>query len=363
MNPNHYVAIMAGGVGSRFWPASLEEKPKQFLDIMGTGESLLQMTFNRFKTIIPLENIFIVTNAAYVGHIHDQLPELESHQILSEPSRNNTAPCIAYMALKLKKINPEAVFAVAPSDHLISKSKVFIETIEKAFDFCANHDALMTLGITPTYPNTGYGYIQFNELNAVSKGIYKVDAFKEKPDLEKAKTFLAAGHYLWNGGIFVWSVKKLIASFEKNAPDILDVLEKGNDVYNTPKEQNFIDTYYPTTPNISIDYAIMEKADNIYTIPCDCGWTDLGTWASLFMESEKDGNNNALQGNKIYISETTNSIIRVPKNKTVVVHGLNDFIIVDENDVLLIYPISKEQEIKQISQKVKNDEQTMSRKK
>ncbi len=356
MNPNQYVAIMAGGVGSRFWPASLEEKPKQFLDIMGTGESLLQMTFNRFKTIIPLENIFIVTNAAYVGHIQDQLPELKAHQILAEPSRNNTAPCIAYMALKLKKMNPDAVFAVAPSDHLISNPKEFIQTIEKAFDFCTSHDALMTLGIMPTHPNTGYGYIQYNQHHAVSKGIYKVDAFKEKPDLEKAKIFLAAGNYLWNGGIFVWSVKKLLASFEKNAPDILAVLEKGNELYNTPDEQKFIDTFYPTTPNISIDYAIMEKAHNIYTIPCDCGWSDLGTWASLFMESEKDDNNNVIQGNRIYVTETTNSIIRVPKNKKVVVHGLNDFIIVDENDILLIYPKSKEQEIKNISQKVKKDD-------
>lgn len=351
MDSNKYVAIMAGGVGSRFWPASLEEKPKQFLDIMGTGQSLLQMTFNRFKTIIPVENIFIVTNAAYIAHINEQLPELKPHQILAEPSRNNTAPCIAYMALKLKKINPDAVFVVAPSDHIISKSEIFIETIEKAFDYAAHHNALMTLGILPTHPNIGYGYIQFNNRDDDNGGIYKVNSFKEKPDLEKAKEFLAAGNYLWNGGIFVWSVKQLLQSFEHHAPDILEILEKGNEVYNTDAEQDFIDEFYPTTPDISIDYAIMEKANNIYTIPCDCGWSDLGTWASLFLESEKDINNNAVQGDRVYTSETTNSIIRVPKNKKVVIKGLDDFIIVDENDVLLIYPKSKEQEIKEISKK------------
>ena len=213
---------MAGGVGSRFWPASLEEKPKQFLDIMGSGQSLLQITFNRFKSIIPVENIFVVTNAAYIHHINEQLPELKPHQILAEPSRNNTAPCIAYMALKLKKINPNAVFVVAPSDHIISDSAVFLRTIEQAFEFSANHNALMTLGITPTHPNTGYGYIQFNRHDANNDGIYKVNAFKEKPILEKAQEFLAAGNYLWNGGIFVWSVKRLLQSFERNAPEILE---------------------------------------------------------------------------------------------------------------------------------------------
>ncbi len=351
MDSNKYVAIMAGGVGSRFWPASLEEKPKQFLDIMGSGQSLLQMTFDRFKSIIPIENIFVVTNAAYIHHINEQLPELNVHQILAEPSRNNTAPCIAYMALKLKKINPNAVFVVAPSDHIISDSAVFLRTIEQAFDFSANHNALMTLGITPTHPNTGYGYIQFNRHDTNNDGIYKVNSFKEKPTLEKAQEFLAAGNYLWNGGIFVWSVKRILQSFELNAPEILEILEKGNAVYNTEDEQSFIDAHYPTTPNISIDYAIMEKADNIHTIPCDCGWSDLGTWASLFLESGKDENNNVIQCDRVYTSETTNSIIRVPKNKKVVIKGLDDFIIVDENDVLLIYPKSKEQEIKEISKK------------
>jgi mannose-1-phosphate guanylyltransferase len=348
---NNYVAIMAGGVGSRFWPASRTAKPKQFLDILGVGKTLLQMTYERHLRLVPKENIFIVTNAQYRDLVKEQLPEITDNQILGEPSRNNTAPCLAYMTLKLQGINPKANFIVASSDHLILKEEVYLAKIQQAFDFVSQDDVLMTLGITPTRPDTGYGYINFAKRDANDDGIFKVKQFREKPDLQTAKEYVASGNFLWNAGIFIWSVKSLLKSFGKNAPDILAILDKPN-VYNTASEQDFINEYYPTTPDISIDYAIMEKAENIYTIPSDIGWSDLGTWGSLHEESNRDADGNAINGDHVMLYDVKNSLIRVPKNKLTVIKDLEDYIVVDEDDILMIVPKSKEQEIKTITKEV-----------
>ncbi len=347
----NYIAIMAGGVGSRFWPASREDKPKQFLDITGTGQSLLQMTVERFKKIVPVENIFIVTNKKYKELVKEQLPELSDNQIIGEPSRNNTAPCVAYTALKLASLDPNANMVVAPSDHLILKEDAFLEQIKKALDFASENDALLTLGIKPTRPDTGYGYIHFDE---GQNGVNPVKAFKEKPDLAKAKEYVASGDYLWNAGIFIWSVKSVLKAFENYANEIYKILSEDNSAYNTSSEQAYIDRVYPTTPSISIDYAIMEKADNVFTLPSDIGWSDLGTWGSLHAESKKDADNNVILAEKVILAEAKNNMIRLPKGKLAVIKGLEDFIIIDEGDVLLIYPKSEEQEIKQVRKEIEN---------
>ena len=350
MNNNNYVAIMAGGVGSRFWPASRTAKPKQFLDILGVGKTLLQLTFERHLEIVPAENIFIVTNEMYRDLIKDQLPQITDNQILGEPSRNNTAPCLAYTALKLQALNPKANFVVASSDHIILKEQEYLKNLKMAFDFASESDVLVTLGITPTRPETGYGYINFVKRDANNDGIFKVKGFKEKPDLETAKSFLADGNYLWNAGIFAWSAKSLLQSFAKYAPDIVATLQ--SDLYNTPDEQDFINKNYPNTRDISIDFAIMETAENVYTIPSDIGWSDLGTWGSLHVESDKDGADNVVHGDHVMLYDVKNSMIRVPKNKLVVIKDLENYIVVDEDDILMIVPKSKEQEIKQITKDV-----------
>ncbi len=345
-----YVAIMAGGIGSRFWPASRTERPKQFLDILGTGKSLIRMTFERFLHITPAERIFIVTNERYRDLVKAHLPELTDEQILGEPSRNNTAPCVAYTAFKLQALDPEANLIVAPSDHIILQEMDFLETVKKGLAFTAKNDALLTLGIQPSRPDTGYGYI---EVGTVADGaIRKVASFREKPDLPTALEYLDSGKYLWNAGIFIWKVDHLIAAFAKHAPEIHRILQAGSDTYNTEKETEFINKAYPTTPNISIDYAILEKADNVYTLPSDFGWSDLGTWASLHAELPKDENGNAVTGDRVHLSETKDSLVRTPAGKQVVITGLSDYIIVDEGDVLLIHPKSREQEIKGIVAKV-----------
>lgn len=351
MNKNTYVAIMAGGIGSRFWPASRTQRPKQFLDILGTGKSLIQMTYERFLKLCPKENIFIVTNKIYRDLVKEHLPELSDNQILGEPSRNNTAPCIAYTALKLKAINPEANMVVAPSDHIILDEENFISTIQKGLSYSESNDALLTLGIQPTRPDTGYGYINYSADN--QDGVHKLIQFTEKPVLEKAKAFLASGDYLWNAGIFIWKVKNILSAFQKYEAPTYDLLAAGNGVYNTTEEQAFIDETYPKTTNISIDFAIMEKADNVYTIPSSFGWSDLGTWASLHAESPKNEDGNVINGDKIMAFETKNSLIRTSGDKLVIIKGLEDYIVVDESDVLLIYPKSKEQEIKSVTKLVK----------
>ncbi len=349
---NTYVAIMAGGVGSRFWPASRDSYPKQFLDILGVGKSLIRLTFERFLNLCPAENILIVTNKKYRSLVKEHLPELEFSQILCEPSMNNTAPCVAYTALRLKAMNEDANFIVAPSDHVILKENVFLDKLRTALDYTAKNNALVTLGITPTRPDTGYGYINFG--NAVEGEVHKVKRFMEKPNLDKAKEFLESGDYLWNGGIFIWNVNSILDSFRKNAPDILDILEKGNQYYNTFQEQDFINEAYPTTPKISVDYAIMENADNIYTIPSDIGWSDLGTWNSLYSYRDKDENGNVITG-KVIAEETKDCFIRTKEGKLTLIKGLEDFIVVDEGDILMIYPKKLEQEIKGVVGVYKKD--------
>lgn len=344
---------MAGGVGSRFWPASRVAKPKQFLDILGVGKSLIQLTFDRFLKICPAENIFIVTNALYRDLVKKQLPQISDNQILLEPSRNNTAPCIAYTAFKLAALNPDANMIVAPSDHIILDEASFISTLERGLKFTASHNALLTLGIRPTRPDTGYGYINFEQQETTS-GVHKVKRFTEKPPQEKAEAFVASGDYLWNAGIFVWQVSSILNAMQKHASDIHAILGKDRKVYNTTDEQAFINKNYPTTPDISIDFAIMEKAENVYTIPSSFGWSDLGTWASLHEESKKDEHHNAIHADEVILKEVNNCLIHAPQDKLVVIKGLEDFMIVDEPDALLIYPLSLEQEVKQITEQLKN---------
>jgi mannose-1-phosphate guanylyltransferase len=351
MNNNHDVAIMAGGIGSRFWPASRTNTPKQFLDILGVGKSLIRLTFERFLKLCPAENIFIVTNEIYKDLVKEHLPEISDNQILCEPSRNNTGPCVAYTSFKLHSLNPEANFVVAPSDHIILKEDAFIEKIEQALDFAENNDALVTLGIEPSRPDTGYGYINFEK--GGENNVNKVKKFTEKPPHEKAVEYLASGDYLWNAGIFVWKAKNILKAFQKNAPKIYEILEAGYPYYNTMSEQEFINENYPKTPSISVDYAIMEKSDNIYTIPSEIGWSDLGTWGSLHAEIDKDKHGNVVNSERVLMENVSNSLIRVPKDKLVVLRDLDDYIIVDEADVLMIYPKSKEQEIKVLTGKVK----------
>lgn len=353
---NTYVAIMAGGVGSRFWPASRTAKPKQFLDIMGVGKSLLQMTVERFLHLCPMEHIYIVTNAIYRDQVKEQLPELSDNQILLEPSRNNTAPCIAYAAFKLQQINPEANMVVAPSDHVILQEADFIDALQTALDFTAREDALVTLGIQPVRPDTGYGYINYEkEPLEGEEQVHKVIKFTEKPPLEQAKAFLESGDYLWNAGIFVWRVSTILNALQKNAPEIHQILGQQLSCYNTPNEQPFIDEHYPTTPNISIDFAVMEKADNVYTLPSSFGWSDLGTWASLYSESIADEQGNVLHTGDAMLYQVNNCLVRAPKEKLIVIKGLENYIIIDESDVLIIHPLALEQEIKQITEQIKQE--------
>jgi len=354
-----YVAIMAGGIGSRFWPASREERPKQFLDILGVGKSLIRLTFERFLQLCPADHIFIVTNKQYAGLVKEHLPELTDNQILTEPSRNNTAPCVAYTAFKLQALDPEANLVIAPSDHIILKEEAFIQTLKTGLSFTAQRDALLTLGITPTRPDTGYGYIEvgggpdFAEASSGEwSGVQKVKAFREKPDRATAEQYLASGNYYWNAGIFIWKVSSLLNAFKRHASEIHRILAAGMPHYNTTQEQAFIDEAYPTTPSISVDYAIMEKAENVYTLPSDFGWSDLGTWASLHAESPKDEQGNAVQGDRVQLYDTTDSLVRVPKDKPVVLGGLEDYIEVGEGDVLLIWHKQREQEIKGIVSRI-----------
>lgn len=342
---------MAGGVGSRFWPKSRNRFPKQFIDILGIGKSLLQLTYERFLKICPNEQIYILTNEEYSGLVVEQLPSVLIENILLEPCRSNTAPCIAYATYKISQLNPDANIVVAPSDHLILKEDVFLEKVAQALDFSSKHDALLTLGISPTRPDTGYGYIRYQETN-IKNGlgeIRKVTAFMEKPILAKAEEYLKSGDYVWNAGIFIWSASSLKKAFEQYAPEIAALFESGLPFYNTNGEDKFISENYPLSPNISIDYAILEKADNVYTIPADIGWSDLGTWTSLHAIGEKDIHNNMVNLDKVNLKDTTNCIIHLPKDKAVVIRGLDSYIIVDDGEVLLIYPKSEEQEIKQVA--------------
>ncbi|HBK70910.1 MAG TPA: mannose-1-phosphate guanylyltransferase [Flavobacteriaceae bacterium] len=354
MKNNYYAVIMAGGVGSRFWPVSTKQFPKQFHDMLGKGDSLLQRTFKRLSKLIPKENILIATNSAYKDLVLDQLPDASEQQLLLEPTMRNTAPCILYAALKIQQKDPNAVMIVAPSDHWIDDEDEFIRNIQSSFNACAENDILMTLGIQPTNPNTGYGYIKFStEAIVQNTAIKKVDNFTEKPDLQTAIQFLDSGNYVWNAGIFIWSVKSIVLAFEKYLPEMNTLFCKGNQTYNTDFEDDFIEDNYEKAENISIDYGIMQKANNIYTLPVDFGWNDLGTWSSLYEKLDKDKDNNAIVNAKTIFKDASNNMVSTSINKHVVIQGLNDFIVVEKDNVLLICPKKNEQEIKQIVAEVK----------
>ena len=345
---------MAGGIGSRFWPISRTDFPKQFLDILNTGRTLIQSTYDRFAKFIPAENIYVVTFEQYKNIVAKQIPELPEENILYEPSRKNTAPCIAYISYKLHLLNPEANLICAPSDHLITDDDGFKKICMDALHFTRNIKALVTLGIKPTHPNTGYGYIQYDQ-HSVSENVFKVKTFTEKPDLPLAKTFIASGDFLWNAGIFVWQVKNIIKAFEKYLPEMSEVFEAEKNNFNTAKEQEAIERIYPQCVNISIDYGVMEKADNVYIIPSSFGWSDLGTWASTYQNLEKDYLGNAVAGNNVMVIDATNNMVHADNNKLLVLQGLDDFVVVDTNDVLLICKKDKEQEIKEYVAEIKRN--------
>lgn len=326
--------------------------PKQFLDILGTGKTLVQQTFDRYKKLLPKENIFIVTAQEYVSIVKNQLPDIPEENILAEPSRKNTAPCIAYIAFKLLQKDPAALMIAAPADHLVLETDEFIKTSKKALDFVGHINALVTIGIKPTNPNTGYGYIQHDTAEA-APFVHKVKTFTEKPNLELAKTFISSGDFLWNAGIFTWKVKTLVAAFEKYLPEIYEVFAAEKDKFNTPQEAEAIESIYPQCTNISIDFGVMEKADNVYVIPASFGWSDLGTWKSAWDNMEKDYFGNAVAGKKVIAIDAKNCMVHVPDNKLVLLQGLEDFIVVDTKDVLLICQKEKEQEIKEYVAEIK----------
>ena len=394
MTENNYCVIMAGGVGSRFWPFSRNKKPKQFLDFFGTGRSLLQMTIDRFRPIVPIENILIVTNVIYRDLVLEQIPDLKAEQVLCEPARRNTAPCIAYAAARIKAMEAmrrkgdeamrrKARIVVAPSDHLILQEETFRQTIQQGFDFIENNDALLTLGMKPTRPETGYGYIQMGEvaypkplpectpqshelcrgpregkgllgdeargesLEAKGEMICKVKAFTEKPNLELAKVFLESGDFLWNSGIFIWSLDSILNAFQEFLPEMANKFAEGDKVMGTADEDAFIQQMFPTCPSISIDYGVMEKAKNVHVIPSDFGWSDLGTWGSLYELSDKDENENVTLHADATYYDSHGNIVTLPKGRLAVVQGLEDSIVAESDGVLLICKRDAEQQIRQ----------------
>lgn len=347
MNKNYYAVLMAGGVGSRFWPVSTARFPKQFHDMLGTGETLIQKTFSRLSKLIPQENIFILTNEIYNDLVLEQLPQVSQQQIVLEPAMRNTAPCILYASLKIQKLNPDAVMVVAPSDHWIENEDAFVVDLQGAFDCAQKAEVLMTLGIQPSFPNTGYGYIEYDK--AGGNEIKKVSHFREKPDYATAKSFIEQGNFLWNAGIFIWSVTAITNAYKNFQPHLYSLFNNGYNSYNTTDEKVFIEENYPNADNISIDYAVMEKAGNVYVLPASFDWNDLGTWGSLHDKLDKDENNNTVVNARVFIENSTNNIVRSDKGKTVVIEGLHDFIVVDKDDILLIFPKTKEQEIKKFT--------------
>ena len=350
MNNSTYVLILAGGAGTRFWPASRESLPKQFLDITGSGKSLIRETVDRFKEFIPVENIFVITHKKY-GHLVQQvIPELTENQVILEPSRNNTAASIAYGSMKLAALNPDANCIVAPADHVIRDGNEFNRVLKIAIKHANNNDSLITLGIEPTRPDTGYGYIEYDKNE--TEDVRKVKSFREKPKSKTAKEYLKTRSFAWNAGIFIWKLSTIIESFQQHSPQIYNVLKQGESVYNTELENEFIEREYPLTEKISVDYAIMERADNVYTIPCDIGWSDVGTWNSLFEISTKDDHGNAGLSKPIILEESNQNLVIAHDQKLIVIKGLNDFIVVDTEDCLLIYPKSDEQEIKALKERL-----------
>jgi len=344
---NRYLLIMAGGVGSRFWPLSRRERAKQFLDILGTGETLIQMTYRRFSGICPAENIYVVTSEDSSEMVVEQLG-IDTDHVLSEPLRRNTAPCIAYGVFRIMAENPEAVIAVTPADHLIKKEEEFREVMNEAFRFASGNDALLTLGIRPDRPETGYGYIQANLDQPVMgfDSLHKVKAFTEKPELKMARVFLESGDFYWNSGIFIWKASSVLSAFERHMPDMFHAFDEGRERFNTPAEKEFIKQAYAQCSSISVDYGLMEKADNVYVICTDLGWSDLGTWNSLYLHSDHDKNDNAVIHSQALTYNSEGNIVSLPKDKIAVIQGLDDYIIIDSGDVLLIVSRDQEQNLK-----------------
>ena len=356
MNNQHYCIVMAGGIGSRFWPLSKTIKPKQFLDILGTGRTLIQQTFDRLIKVFPTQNIYVVTNDDYRELVLQQLPELDPGQVLLEPMRRNTAPCVAYANHKIKLRDPDAKILVAPSDHLILKEKEFLDVLRKGLEFVDKNDDMLTLGIRPDKPETGYGYIQINgdktkiELN---KSFRKVKTFTEKPDMKMAEIFINSGDFFWNSGMFFWSLKTINRAFDIYLPEINSLFKEGDAFYNTSRENEFIAKVYPNCRNISIDYGIMEKAENVYVLCSDFGWSDLGTWGSLYDMMKKNKANNTITGANVFTYNTQNCIINLPDNKLAVIQGLDDYIVVESDNILLICRKEDEQKIKNFVNDVK----------
>ena len=344
MNKNYYAVIMAGGIGSRFWPVSTQDFPKQFHDMLGTGQTLLQKTFSRLHKIIPTENIHILTNERYLDLTLQQLPEITEKQVVLEPAMRNTAPCILLSALKIQKENPNALMLVAPSDHWIEDENAFAVDVQTCFDAAQKEDHLLTLGVEPSFPNTGYGYIESDKNDP--SAIKKVTQFREKPDYETAKEFLARGNFVWNAGIFIWSVKSIVASFETYLPQMNSLFSKGIEVLNTSGEKAFIEKNYPQAQNISIDYGILERAEKVFVKKATFDWNDLGTWGALHEKLPKDNDENSVVNADTLLRDSKNNMIFTASKKLVVLDGIEDYIVVDKEEVLLVFPLGKEQEIK-----------------
>lgn len=352
-NKNYYGVIMAGGVGSRFWPLSKKKLPKQFIDIFNTGKTLFQEAYERLLNHCPAENIYVVTNEAYRSIINEQIPDLGSDQILGEPHPRNTAPCIAYAAFKIHAKNPDAVMAVVPSDHLIMEPENFDAVMEKAYHFASQNDYLLTLGIKPSRPDTGYGYIQMDEENNID-GIYKVKTFTEKPNNDLAKYFYESGEFFWNSGMFVWSSKAILDAYKKLLPEMHETFQKGENQFYTKDEQSFINKAYEMCTIISIDYGIMEKAHNVYVMPSSFQWSDIGTWTALYEYAQKDANKNVIKGDSVFVRNTTNCIVNVPDKKLVALNSVNNLIVVETDGILLIADKDKEQEIRMVVNDIKS---------
>ena len=354
MKNNQYVAIMAGGIGSRFWPMSRTRYPKQFLDILGMGRTLIQQSYDRYSKVVPPANVYVVTSHEYVDIVKAQLPELPASNILAEPSRKNTAACIAYIAFHLQAKDPDAVMIAAPADHLVTETDQFIETATKALDFVESVNSLVTIGIKPTHPNTGYGYIQ-HEMMQAAPDVFKVKTFTEKPSEEIAKAFIASGDFLWNAGIFTWKISTVLTAFESHLSEVYEVFAAEKEHFNTATEREAIERIYPQCTNVSVDFGVMEKASNVFVIPASFGWSDLGTWTSAWDNMEKDYFGNAVVGKNVMVVDANNCMVHAPDKKLVLLQGLRDYIIVDTEDALLICKKDKEQQIKEYVAEVKRN--------
>ena len=350
-NNHNHIVIMAGGVGSRIWPMSVENKPKQFIDVLGVGRSLLQLTYDRFKGLCPNENVWIVTNKKYDAWIKEQLPEVPAENILLEPCRRNTAPCIAYVSWHIKAKDPKANLVITPSDHIVMDTAEFRRVITQCLKFTSETDAILTLGMKPNRPETAYGYIQadLSSSSPRNKEIFRIDTFREKPDLQTAQKYIQQNNFFWNAGIFIWSVSTIVNAFRIYSPAISKIFENMLSIYGTDKEQDMIDLHYPECENISVDYAIMEKAEEIFVCPANFGWSDLGSWSSLYMHTRHDLYGNSLIGTNINVYDTHNCMIHTTQEKKVVVQGLDDYIVAEKDNLLLICKLSEEQRIRQFS--------------